>query len=84
MHGKGLLNLSETSKGLKKYIVGNTLFRAFGGLVLGDRLKSDIELFIPRNRLYILPNAVPDIDLKKIRSKVESPIQILFLSNLIP
>jgi len=84
LHGKGLSNLSKRSKGLKKYIVDGTLSRAFGGLVLGHRLKSDIDPFIPHNHLFVLPNAVPDIDSEKIRSRVKSPIQILFLSNLIP
>jgi len=84
LHGKGLSNLSKKSTGLKKYIVDRTLSRAFGGLVLGDRLKSDIDPFIPHSHLFVLPNAVPDIDSKKIRSTVKSPIQILFLSNLIP
>jgi glycosyltransferase involved in cell wall biosynthesis len=84
LHGKGLSSLSKRSKGLKKYIVDSTLSRAFGGLVLGDRLKSDIDPFIPHNHLFVLPNAVPDIDSKKIGSIVKFPIQILFLSNLIP
>jgi glycosyltransferase involved in cell wall biosynthesis len=84
LHGKGLSNLSKRSKGLKKYIIDRSLSRAFGGIVLGNRLKSDIDPFIPRNRLFILPNAVPDIDSKKIGSPVQFPIQILFLSNLIP
>jgi glycosyltransferase involved in cell wall biosynthesis len=84
LHGKGLSNLSKRSKGLKKYIVDSTLSRAFGGLVLGNRLKSDVDHFIPDSRLFVLPNAVPDIDSNKIRYTHKSFIQILFLSNLIP
>ena len=84
LHGKGLSHLSQTSKGFKKFVIDHTLSGAFGGLVLGHRLKSDIDSFIPHSRLYILPNAVPDIDSKKIRSAGKFPIQILFLSNLIP
>ena len=74
----------DRSKGLKKYIIDHSLSRAFGAIILGDRLKGDIDPFVPRNRLFVLPNAVPDIDPNKIGSIVKFPIQILFLSNLIP
>ena len=85
-HGKGLLELGTESGFFVKYLVNKTLSSSLGGLVLAEALKGDVNKFISDNRLFVLPNAIPDIDLIKLSSdhNNQEPIQILFLSNLIP
>jgi glycosyltransferase involved in cell wall biosynthesis len=85
-HGKGLKELETMSGTVFRYVIKQTLSGALGGLVLGESLKKDINNFVPNERLFILPNAIPDIKWNKngpVR-KNSHPVQILFLSNLIP
>jgi glycosyltransferase involved in cell wall biosynthesis len=59
-----------------------------GAIVLGERLKKDIDPFISNDRLFVLPNCIPDIDPKLLRTrckkKFDDKIRILYLSNLNP
>ena len=85
-HGKGLLDLGTNSARLVRLVVRKTLSGSAGALVLGERLKHDLNKFIPDRRLFLLPNAIPDIGREDIQlsRKDKGPVQILFLSNLRP
>ncbi len=84
-HGKGLGAIGKSSNPLKKFVVHQTISRALGALVLGERLKEDLRPYLEEKRLYVLPNAMPDQtngqDLPKRRERAD--VQVLFLSNLI-
>jgi glycosyltransferase involved in cell wall biosynthesis len=76
----------RNSRKISRHVIKNTLARSLGGLVLSEKLKCDTGGIIPEERLFVLQNAVPDIDLNKIQYDRDSsgPVQILFLSNLRP
>jgi glycosyltransferase involved in cell wall biosynthesis len=59
---------------------------SIGALVLGMRLKRDLNKFILDERLFVLPNAIPDINPEAVKfgRNNKGPVKILFLSNLIP
>ncbi|HNS35466.1 MAG TPA: glycosyltransferase family 4 protein [Mesotoga sp.] len=84
-HGRGISELGTNSGILLRLIVNKTLSRAFGGIVLGEALKADINRFIPDEQILVLHNAIPDIDVQKYSTKPNSSgcIRILFLSNLV-
>jgi glycosyltransferase involved in cell wall biosynthesis len=77
---------AAVSGSLFRYVIKHTLSGALGGLVLGEKLKDDLNLFVPDERLFILPNAIPDVKLAQhtTAQKADGPVQVLFLSNLIP
>ena len=64
------------------FLVNVTLSKALGGLILGERLKSDVNTFIPNDCLSLVPNARKMV--KVTSNKENKHIQILFLSNMIP
>ena len=85
-HGKGLLDLENKLGRVFGFIVHKTISPSLGGLVLGERLKLDVNKFISNKRLFVLPNAIADVNpenLKFIRNSKGS-VKILFLSNLKP
>lgn len=83
-HGRGY-KIFE-SKILFRRIVRSILSNALGGLVLGKALKSDVSHCIREDRLYVLPNAIPERNpvQKKQKGITDKNLHILFLSNLIP
>jgi len=85
-HGKGLKEQEKQARVVLGFIIKQALSGALGGLVLGERLKDDINSFVPNERLFILPNTIPDVKLNKstLTRNNDQPVQILFLSNLIP
>ena len=86
LHGKGLLDLGTKSRRGARFLVNKTLSGSLGAIVLGERLRSDVNRFIPNDRLFVLPNAIPDIDRQMLKHgrNNQRPIQVLFLSNLTP
>jgi len=86
LHGKGLVDLDDKITGPLRSFVGKAISLSSGALVLGERLKGDVSHLIPDERLFVLPNAVPDLKSKKIEinHNRKGPVKILFLSNLIP
>ena len=86
IHGRGLLKLCTESRLFARFIAKKTLSNSLGGLILGERLKNDVDRFIPDKRLFVLPNAIPDVNFSRfnLKSNLQRPIRILFLSNLIP
>lgn len=86
LHGKGLLDLGTRSGRLLQFIVLKTVSHSLGAIVLGERLKLDVNRFIPDERLFVLPNAIEDVKPEKIKISYHSQksVKILFLSNLKP
>jgi len=85
-HGKGYKSHENHRYNLIRYIIRKTLSYALGGLVLGKMLKDDVAHCIPVDRLYVLPNSVPDIGYKErsIETASDKVANIIFLSNLVP
>lgn len=86
-HGKGYRQYKSSAYFSVRFLVRYSLSNALGGLVLGERLKHDVDCFISDDRLYILPNSVPDIDPQKSFTRGnghDDVVTIIFLSNLVP
>lgn len=85
-HGKGYRKYEATSYFFMRGIVRNALKKAFGGIVLGEQLKQDVNHCILDENLYILPNGIPPSELSGLdgRNKPNGTTRICFLSNLIP
>jgi glycosyltransferase involved in cell wall biosynthesis len=86
LHGKGIVDLDDKIAGPLRSFVVKAISLSLGALVLGERLKGDVSHLIPKERLFVLPNAVPDLKSKKIEinHNRKGPVKIIFLSNLIP
>lgn len=83
-HGKGFRKLESRSGFLVRYAIKFVLGHAIGGLVLGERLKDDLNRHLPDHKLFVLPNAIPDAKVPTKQLDTSRPIQILYLSNLVP
>jgi glycosyltransferase involved in cell wall biosynthesis len=57
-----------------------------GALVLGERLKTDVCYLIPNEKLFVLPNSIPDIKTKYIKTyyDIQTNVEVLFLSHIMP
>lgn len=88
MHGRGLRKWGVDAALPMKILAQKSLSSALGGIVLGENLKDDINIFISGDRLINLPNGIPDnvpqdwdrgANLER-----NGVITVLFLSNLLP
>ena len=84
VHGKGLTSNIKNYGLINKFIVRKILTLASGAFVLGDKMKADVDLYIPDEKLFVLPNAIAKIDDKNIISTTKNKRKVLFLSNLVP
>jgi glycosyltransferase involved in cell wall biosynthesis len=88
IHGKGFRKFSERST-LMRWILKSTIMaKSLGAIVLGERLKKDIDFFISSDRIFVLPNCIPDVTSRVLNSvgtkRKNDKIRILYLSNLVP
>lgn len=71
----------------KDHFLYRALYRyAFKGahiILLSKRLYQDIEYFVPKSKVFICPNGIPEIRIKDKKAVKEGPVKVLFLSNLI-
>lgn len=84
-HGKGFDGMYQNSRLLTRSAISRTISCALGGMVVGEGLKTDVCRFIARKRLFVLPNAIPDVagrDKKRL-DVPKKDVQVLFLSNLV-
>ena len=82
-HGKGYRKYALGSGKLKRFVVRKTLQRAAGGIVLGEGLKPDVSGYIPNERLFVLPNGIPDITIDvKEEHRNDGIVHVIFMSNL--
>ncbi|NWF56883.1 MAG: glycosyltransferase family 4 protein, partial [Syntrophaceae bacterium] len=85
-HGEGYKNYETRSNPLFKAIVREVLRNSIGGIVVGEKLKSDVNHCIPDERLFVLPNGIPDIERGegfRKKEKENGRLNVLFLSNLV-
>lgn len=82
IHGKGFYNLC-TSNNIWRILVRTALSNALGGMVRGEILKNDVNMFIPNDRLMVVPNAIPNLPLVN-QTNHRDNIKVLFLSHLKP
>ena len=78
-HNKGV---AHNSKKWYNRLFYSRFFQNVNVILLSDLLYSDIAAFVPREKVAICPNGIPDID-KPILQVQQDKVQILFLSNLI-
>lgn len=78
-HNKGA---SDPADGRGKRFLRRNLFRSTYSIVLSPLLVCDIEPFVPRPRIFIVPNGLPDVKPPPPQKKAAVPV-VLFLSNLI-
>ena len=80
--GKGAYDL-QSENSFWKLLISLTLKNALGGIVKGEQLKWDVNLFIPNERLIPVPNAIHNTPFT-FQNGHKDYVQILFLSNLVP
>jgi glycosyltransferase involved in cell wall biosynthesis len=80
--GKGYRELQNESF-IWKFIVSHTLSKALGGIVLGQIMKGDVNMFISNHKLVYVPNGVV-VNQTELNKKNSKQVQILYLSNLVP
>jgi glycosyltransferase involved in cell wall biosynthesis len=80
--GKGYRELQDEGF-IWKFIVSRTLSNALGGIVLGQIMKRDVNMFISNHKLVYVPNGVTVNNIEPNR-KDNKHVQILYLSNLVP
>jgi len=82
LHNKGVSRNQSSKINILLY---RFVFKDADTILLSQHLYSDIETFVPLERVFICPNGIVDTMLI-LESKVlmkEKPVRILFLSNLI-
>lgn len=79
--GKGYSDLQRGGF-IWNFLVSFTLSNALGGIVLGETMKWDVNLFIPDERLIYVPNGIEN-RIFNFQNTRNNNIQVLFLSNLV-
>lgn len=79
-HGRGYMRLAESPRW--DAIIRRSFGRAAGGIVLSRSLVSDVNRWIPEDRLHIVPNAIPDRP-APFRGTGRPLVRFLSLSNLV-
>jgi glycosyltransferase involved in cell wall biosynthesis len=67
-------------------ILYKIVFKNADVILLSEHLYPDIQKYVPKNRVHICPNGIPEIvhsSKFKTHNEVTAPVEILFLSNLI-
>jgi glycosyltransferase involved in cell wall biosynthesis len=65
-------------------ILYKIVFKNTDVILLSEHLYPDIQKYVPKSRVHICPNGIPEIVQKfKYQNEVTKPVEILFLSNLI-
>jgi glycosyltransferase involved in cell wall biosynthesis len=80
--GKGYYKLKGTNF-FYNFIVSITLSNALGGIVLGQSIKWDVNIFISEKNLVCVPNGLDYYPIMQPKTS-KNFVQILYLSNLIP
>ena len=79
LHTRGYGTLYSRSRLFRRIL--RRMFRpALACLVLGDRLKQEIQVFFP-GKVFVLPNCIDEPE-PFVREPVSTKVRILFLSNL--
>ena len=89
IHGIGFQKLSKQSHLINFFLKNRIILALKGAIVLCEKLKKDIEFFIPKEQIFVLPNCIHDVDPQVLNShcktkKMADKLCILYLSNLFP
>ncbi len=80
LHGKGIKDKSNLSK---QYLaLYKWAYKNVDVICLSEKLSFDFD-FLPINKYHIIPNAIKNERIEKAKTKKNSSINLLFLSNLI-
>ncbi len=82
-HNKGVS--TRQHKWLDNFL-NKIVFNNVDVILLSEHLYPDIQTYVPKNRVHICPNGIPEISQSskfKVQSDTNKPVEILFLSNLI-
>ena len=82
-HNKGVR--SRQDKWLDNLLY-KIVFKNADVILLSEHLYPDIQKYVPKNRVHICPNGIPELipgSKFKIQKESNKPVEILFLSNLI-
>lgn len=83
-HGIGFQNLEKKPIPGIKLLLRYTLGNAIGGIVLGHRLMYDVDKYISKINLFVLPNGIPDSANENIKNNDDTNKRsVVFLSNLV-
>ena len=88
MHGKGLKRWGKESIFPIRFIANKILSASLGGIALGEKLKNDVNGYIPDERIKVIPNGIPDVAYHRWKNRTQNRpkelLTVLYLSNLIP
>jgi glycosyltransferase involved in cell wall biosynthesis len=88
VHAKGFRKFSKQSPLMRRLLRSPLFSESTGALILGKRVKKDIDFFISGDRIFVLPNCVPDLRSQALKPfpkiKKNDEVRILYLSNLVP
>lgn len=82
LHNKGILDKSNNKFNNLAY---KYVFKNSSIILLSMKLYTDVELYVPKSRVYVCPNGITDsFQLKTSDIYLsDKPVRILFLSNLL-
>jgi glycosyltransferase involved in cell wall biosynthesis len=81
LHGSNFQNWQKNSSSLVRYFTKNTLKKASGMIVLGDKLKALFNEYFTAGNIYSVPNGADFLFPEKITQE-NRKTNILYLSNL--
>lgn len=86
LHGKGLAQLVTDSDILSRFLARKIIMHSYGILIVGDILRYDVCGLIGEDKIFVLPNAIADVDLDNLNriNNEDHHVTILYLSNLRP
>ena len=86
LHVKGFIRIGDILAQPLQYLFKKIISHSLGTVVLGERLKADVNSLIPDKNIFVLPNAVHDINYHNINRNYHNNgiVKVLFLSNLMP
>ncbi len=80
-HNKGV---SKRQHRWLDHFIYKVVFKKTRVILLSEHLYSDIEKYVPKERVYICPNGIPENINERIdKQESKGRVQLLFLSNLI-
>ena len=87
--GAGMRQIMGVEGGIVRIVNGFFLRRIGAVIVLGDSLRDIYSSYVPAERLYVIPNFAQDElfahrDQVEKKFRIQSPLRLLFLSNLLP
>ena len=92
LHGAYLRHLYDSSPRFVRWIVSAALRKVSGAIVLGESLRSIFAGLVPEDRIYVVPNGIPqdavpedkfELLHKKRSQNIGSRLRVVYLSNLI-